>query len=114
MLAARADVELQPPLPLDGAAPLDEDAIAQAADLLAKAECPAIFVGGGALDAADEVRALAESRITRSDKSGWTRPGDRHSASRADRPQGRGRPRTSRCDRARDGGSSRPRGGDRR
>jgi acetolactate synthase-1/2/3 large subunit len=60
MLAARAEVELQPPLPLDGAAPLDEDAIAQAADLLAKAECPVIFVGGGALDAADEVRALAE------------------------------------------------------
>jgi acetolactate synthase I/II/III large subunit len=60
MLAARAEVELQPPLPLDGAVPLDEDAIAQAADLLAKAECPVIFVGGGALDAADEVRALAE------------------------------------------------------
>jgi acetolactate synthase I/II/III large subunit len=60
MLAARAEVELQPPLPLDGAAPLDEDAIAQAADLLAKAECPVMFVGGGALDAADEVRALAE------------------------------------------------------
>jgi acetolactate synthase-1/2/3 large subunit len=60
MLAARAEVELQPPLPLDGAAPLDEDAIAQAADLLAKAECPVIFVGGGALDAADEVRVLAE------------------------------------------------------
>jgi acetolactate synthase I/II/III large subunit len=60
MLAARAEVELQPPLPLDGAAPLDEDAIAQAADLLAKAECPVIFVGGGALDAAAKVRALAE------------------------------------------------------
>jgi acetolactate synthase I/II/III large subunit len=60
MLAARAEVELQPPLPLDGAVPLDEDAIERAADLLAKAECPVIFVGGGALDAADEVRALAE------------------------------------------------------
>jgi acetolactate synthase-1/2/3 large subunit len=60
MLAARAEVELQPPLPLDGAAPLDEDAIAQAADLLAKAECPVIFVGGGALDAAQEIRTLAE------------------------------------------------------
>jgi acetolactate synthase I/II/III large subunit len=60
MLAARAEVELQPPLSLDGAVPLDEDAIARAADLLAKAECPVIFVGGGALDAADEVRALAE------------------------------------------------------
>src|SRR5262245_4966492 len=60
MLAARAEVELQPPLPLDGAVPLDEDATARAADLLAKAESPVIFVGGGALDAADEVRALAE------------------------------------------------------
>ena len=40
--------------------PLDEDAIERAAALLAKADCPVIFVGGGALDAADEVRALAE------------------------------------------------------
>src|SRR4029453_18781650 len=60
MLAARAEVELQPPLPLDTAAALDGDGMARAADLLAKAECPVIFVGGGALDAADEVRALAE------------------------------------------------------
>ena len=30
---------------------------------MAKAECPVIFVGGGALDAAEEVRALAE-RLT--------------------------------------------------
>jgi acetolactate synthase I/II/III large subunit len=60
MLASRTEVELQPPLPLDGVAPLDEDAIAQAAALLAAAECPMIFVGGGALDAADEVRTLAE------------------------------------------------------
>ena len=28
--------------------------------MLARADCPVIFVGGGALDAADEVRALAE------------------------------------------------------
>jgi acetolactate synthase I/II/III large subunit len=60
MLAGRAEVALEPPLPLDGAATLDEDAIARAADVLASAECPVIFVGGGALDAADEVRALAE------------------------------------------------------
>src|SRR5947207_1608918 len=39
---------------------LDEDAIARAAALLAKAECPVIFVGGGAIDASAEVRALAE------------------------------------------------------
>jgi acetolactate synthase-1/2/3 large subunit len=60
MLQARAEVELSAPLPLDPAPALDEDAIERAADMLAKAECPVIFVGGGALDAADEVRALAE------------------------------------------------------
>ena len=63
MLAAKAEVELLPPLASDPELPLDEDAIARAAGLLAKAECPVIFVGGGALEAADEVRALAE-RLT--------------------------------------------------
>src|SRR5262245_53413540 len=63
MLAARAEVELAPPLAPDPEPALDESAIEQAADLLAKAECPVIFVGGGALDAAAEVRALAE-RLT--------------------------------------------------
>ena len=43
--------------------PLDEDAIARAAQLLANAEHPAIFVGGGTNNAAAEVRALAE-RLT--------------------------------------------------
>ncbi len=60
MLAAQADVTLAAPLAPEPPAPLDEDAIAQAAALLAKAECPVIFAGGGALDAAAEVRALAE------------------------------------------------------
>jgi acetolactate synthase I/II/III large subunit len=60
MLGAKAEVELVAPLPPEPAAALDEDAIAQAAAVLAKAECPVIFVGGGALDASDEVRALAE------------------------------------------------------
>jgi acetolactate synthase-1/2/3 large subunit len=63
MLQARAEIELSPPLALDPEPALDEGAIEQAADLLAKAECPVIFVGGGALDAAAEVRALAE-RLT--------------------------------------------------
>ena len=63
MLAAQADVELEPPLPVEAEPALDERAIERAADLLAKAECPVIFVGGGALDAGDEVRALAE-RLT--------------------------------------------------
>ena len=60
MLQARAEVDISAPLPLDAAPAFDEDAIERAADLLAKAECPVIFVGGGALDAAEEVRALAE------------------------------------------------------
>jgi acetolactate synthase-1/2/3 large subunit len=63
MLAAKAEVELLPPLAPVPDAPLDEDAIARAAKLLAAAECPVIFVGGGALEAVDEVRALAE-RLT--------------------------------------------------
>jgi acetolactate synthase-1/2/3 large subunit len=63
MLAARAEVELTPPLALEPPAPLDEDAIARAATLLVKAECPVIFVGGGANEAVAEVRALAE-RLT--------------------------------------------------
>jgi acetolactate synthase I/II/III large subunit len=63
MLRARAEVAISAPLPRDPEPPLDEDAIARAADLLAKAECPVIFIGGGALDAADEVRVLAE-RLT--------------------------------------------------
>jgi acetolactate synthase I/II/III large subunit len=60
MLQARAEVELIAPLPLDPVPALDDAAIERAADLLAKAECPVIFVGGGALDAATEVRVLAE------------------------------------------------------
>jgi acetolactate synthase I/II/III large subunit len=60
MLQARAEVALSAPLPLDPAPALDDTAIERAADLLAKAECPVIFVGGGALDAAAELRTLAE------------------------------------------------------
>src|SRR4030088_978972 len=60
MLGAKAEVALLGPLPPEPPAPLDEDAIAQAAAVLAQAECPVIFVGGGALDASAEVRALAE------------------------------------------------------
>src|SRR5437588_2529067 len=63
ILAARAEVELTPPLAPEPPASLDEDAIARAAALLAKADCPVIFVGGGANEAAAEVRALAE-RLT--------------------------------------------------
>ena len=59
MLQARADIELGGAAAAAGQA-LDEDAIGRAAKLLENAERPLIFVGGGALDAADEVRALAE------------------------------------------------------
>jgi acetolactate synthase-1/2/3 large subunit len=60
ILGAKAEVELLAPLPSIPNTPLDEDAIERAASLLGKAESPVIFVGGGALEAADEVRALAE------------------------------------------------------
>jgi acetolactate synthase-1/2/3 large subunit len=60
MLGAKAEVAPVAPLPPQPTSPLDEDAIAQAAAALAQAECPVIFVGGGALDASPEVRALAE------------------------------------------------------
>jgi len=63
MLREKAEVELAAPLAREPAAMLDEDAIAQAAAALAEAECPVIFVGGGALDATREVQALAE-RLT--------------------------------------------------
>ena len=59
ILQARADIDATAPL---AALPqrLDEDAIERAAKSLEKAERPLIFVGGGALDAAPQVRALAE------------------------------------------------------
>jgi acetolactate synthase-1/2/3 large subunit len=63
VLAAKAEVELSGPLAPEPAPAIDEDAIARAAAMLAKAECPVIFIGGGALEAVAEVRALAE-RLT--------------------------------------------------
>lgn len=48
------------PLPLQPKPPVDSDAIDRAASLLKQAKAPMIFVGGGALDAAAEVRELAE------------------------------------------------------
>jgi acetolactate synthase I/II/III large subunit len=63
VLAAKADVELLAPVMPEPPGPLDEDAIERAAVLLASAECPVIFVGGGANEAVAEARALAE-RLT--------------------------------------------------
>src|SRR5215212_98028 len=59
ILQARADIDPAAPLPLLEQR-LDEDAIERAAKLLERAECPLIFLGGGALDAGPEVKALAE------------------------------------------------------
>jgi acetolactate synthase-1/2/3 large subunit len=63
MLQARAEVAPVPPFAAEPAAPLDEAQIERAAALLAGAQCPLIFVGGGALDASAQVTALAE-RLT--------------------------------------------------
>src|SRR6266567_919040 len=60
MLGAKAEVDLDVQMAPVPDAPLDEDAIKRAAAILAKAECPVIFVGGGANEASAEVRALAE------------------------------------------------------
>ncbi len=63
VLAAKAEVNLMVQFAAEPEPPLDDDAIVRAAALLAKAEHPVIFIGGGANDAAAEVRALAE-RLT--------------------------------------------------
>ena len=56
---ATAPVTLSAPIP-PTPAPIDSAAIDRAAALIAKAERPLIVAGGGALDAAPELRALAE------------------------------------------------------
>ena len=60
ILAAKADLTPSAPLPPLAAPAIDGAAVERAVVLLAKAERPLIFVGSGALDAAAEVRALAE------------------------------------------------------
>lgn len=60
ILQARADVDLSGAQAQLTPPKLDEDAIERAAKVLAAAERPVIFVGGGALDASAEIRALAE------------------------------------------------------
>jgi acetolactate synthase I/II/III large subunit len=60
ILQARAEIDLAAPFAPEPPPALDEDAIERAAKLLEKAERPLIFVGGGAHDAAQEVRTLAE------------------------------------------------------
>jgi acetolactate synthase-1/2/3 large subunit len=60
ILAAKGDLTPAAPLPPLPAPPLDGAAVERAIALLAKAERPLIFVGSGALDAAAEVKAVAE------------------------------------------------------
>src|SRR5712671_5608814 len=60
MLGAKAEVDLDVQMAPVPDVIIDEDAIERAAAILAKAECPVIFVGGGANEASAEVRALAE------------------------------------------------------
>src|SRR5690349_3641920 len=57
---ATADVIVQDPLPLHPKPLPDPDRIAALAKLLNEAKAPMLWVGGGALHAASEVRALAE------------------------------------------------------
>ncbi len=60
ILASRGEATLPvAPLPVFRP-PVDLDRIAEAAKLLASAQRPAIFIGGGAVDAGAEILALAE------------------------------------------------------
>ncbi|MBZ8132126.1 thiamine pyrophosphate-dependent enzyme [Afifella sp. IM 167] len=57
---ARGEVELFEPLPCLPDPPVDEAQIAAAAKLIGEAKAPMIFVGSGAIEAAEEAKALAE------------------------------------------------------
>ncbi len=59
-LAQTANVDLLAPATEYARAPVDEDALAKAAGLLAGAKAPMIFVGGGAVACREAVQALAE------------------------------------------------------
>ena len=59
-LTAVAEVTIQDPLPPPAAVVPDPAGIAAIAELLNKAQAPMLMVGGGALNAAKEIRALAE------------------------------------------------------
>lgn len=61
VLAATAEVDLNVVEAESSYPEVDHEAIAQAARLLAQAKNPLIFVGSGAIEAAEEVRLLAEA-----------------------------------------------------
>ncbi len=58
--AATAEVVPQEPLPLHPSPPIDAERIAALARMIDGAKAPMLWVGGGALHAASEIRALAE------------------------------------------------------
>jgi acetolactate synthase I/II/III large subunit len=60
VLSARTTVEIPPATQTYAASPVDPDSINEAAKLLAGAKNPLIFVGSGAIGAAEAVRELAE------------------------------------------------------
>lgn len=60
MMAAQDEVALLPAETSFERLPVDAAAVEKAAKLLGEAENPLIFVGGGAVDAAEEIAALAE------------------------------------------------------
>ena len=61
VLSGQAELD-DSPIPLALSRPaVDGDAVQEAARLLSSAQNPAIFVGGGAIDAAEEIRTLAET-----------------------------------------------------
>lgn len=60
IMGMRADVELLDPVRDWGGPALDPDAVERAARILGEASRPAILVGGGAMDAGEPIRELAE------------------------------------------------------
>jgi len=60
LMADAAEVRLKPPAEAEPPVPADPELIAKAAELLAGAAQPAIFVGSGVFGAEAELRALAE------------------------------------------------------
>lgn len=59
-LAREGEVGPMPPLPEPERPPVDADAVARAGKLLGESKRPLIFVGGGAVEAREDVAALAE------------------------------------------------------
>ncbi len=59
VMSKKDSVELTGPVPADPPPPLDADAIEAAADAIARAKRPMIWVGSGALGAREQVRRLA-------------------------------------------------------